>query len=65
MNKKLGQDVVIFNTGHFIDVFYGKMGWKPHARFQRKRVNGVFMWASLSGGVLPGSVMAQLQKELK
>lgn len=63
--KKLGQDVVIFNTGHFLDIFYGRSGWKPHARFQRKRVHGVFMWAQISGGALPATVMSSINKELK
>lgn len=35
--KKLGKDVVVIINGKYIDVFWGKDGWTPHARFTKTK----------------------------
>jgi hypothetical protein len=62
MIAKLGKDIAIWNTGHFIDVFWGRSSWKPHARFQRKRVKNMFVWERISGSPPPSNVMFEVQK---
>jgi len=62
--KKLGNEIVVFNTGHFMDVFWGKFGWKSHARFQRKRINGMFHWTQINGSVIPAHVQPTINKEV-
>ena len=32
----LGKDLVILQANHVVDIFYGKNGWNPHARFAIK-----------------------------
>lgn len=34
--KKLGKDVVVFQTNIYVDVFFGE-GWNQHTRFKRDR----------------------------
>lgn len=42
--KKLGQDVAIFKSGHFVDVFVGTDGFNNHTRFtSKKTAKGVFL----------------------
>lgn len=56
----LGKDVVIINVGHFVDVFFGKEGWEPHARFQIKQTpKGKFVTA-VKGDKVPSSVFKQV-----
>ncbi len=59
--KKLGNDIVMFNTGHFLDIFWGRSGWKPHARFQKKRVNNKFTWSQIAGAPLPSHVIKTME----
>ena len=58
--KSLGQDLVVKKVGHIIDVFFGKDGWKPHARFMVKRtVRGNFL-SQVSGDKVPQNIFKQV-----
>ena len=56
----LGQDTVIIKSGHVLDVFFGKDGWNPHARFLVKQTpKGKFL-QQRGGDKVPASVFKQV-----
>lgn len=60
MNKHLGADLVIFEANNTIDIFFGKDGWKPHARFLKKKTaKGIFL-NQVAGDVVPTPIFKQL-----
>lgn len=60
MTAKLGQQVVIFQANHIVDVFYGYSGWEPNARFHKKRTpKGIFL-QQVSGNKVPANIFKQV-----
>lgn len=64
-NKKLGKDVAIMKVGHHVDVFFGKDGWEPHARFAIKRTNRGAFLSQVSGDKLPQHIFQSVIKEVQ
>lgn len=63
-NKKLGSDVVVMQSGHVVDVFWGHEGWGPHARFLiRNTHKGKFM-NQCAGAVVPPGVVSEVMKKV-
>jgi len=62
--KNLGSVIVVFNTNHHIDVFYGDIGWTPSARFEKKRTpKGIFV-QQISGAKVPPFVFKRVLQEV-
>lgn len=56
----LGKDLVILRANHYLDVFFGKDGWHPHARFQIKNTpKGKFL-SQVGGDKVPSSIFKQV-----
>lgn len=64
MNNVLGQQTVFFHTPTTVDVFFGRDGWEPHARFSKKRTKqGIFV-QKIAGEQVPSFVFKQLLQEV-
>ena len=56
----LGNDTVIIKNGSMIDVFFGKEGWTPHARFQVKQTTRGKFLTSVGGDKVPPAIFKQV-----
>lgn len=62
--NNLGKDIVTIRHGHFVDVWWGRDGWTPHASMsiQRGR-NGKYL-EQVSGDLIPKSVLSTVHKNV-
>jgi len=62
--KSLGKDLVIKKVGHIVDAFFGKDGWKPHARFHIKRTSRGTFLSQVSGDKVPQNIFKQVLEKV-
>ena len=63
--KKLGKDLVVFKVGHLLDVFFGKDGWEPHARFLVRKHQLGNNLTQIKGDKVPHHIYQQLLNEVQ
>jgi hypothetical protein len=60
----LGQDLVIKKVGHIVDTFFGKDGWKPHARFHIKRTSRGTFLSQVNGDKVPQHIFKSILEKV-
>ena len=65
MTKHLGQDIVTFKSHSYIDIFWGKESWAPHARFLIKHTPKGKVLLHISGNKPPKHIFQHALTEVQ